>query len=97
MSTENEILPEDTETHQISFTSPGLSIDQEIVIPKDSLGIDNVIAGLNSGELNTTLDYGVEADEQWIRDSDGNHVAIILNQKVTVTGEGFKDFNENKD
>lgn len=97
MSTENEILPEDTETHQISFTSPGLSIDQEIVIPKDSLGIDNVIAGLNSGELNTTLDYGVEADEQWIRDSDGNPVAIILNQKVTVTGEGFKDFNENKD
>ena len=97
MSTENEILPEDTETHQISFTSPGLSIDQEIVIPKDSLGIDNVIAGLNSGELNTTLDYGVEADEQWIRDSDGNPVAIILNQKVTMTGEGFKDFNENKD
>ena len=97
MSIENEILPEDTETHQISFTSPGLSIDQEIVIPKDSLGIDNVIAGLNSGELNTTLDYGVEADEQWIRDSDGNPVAIILNQKVTVTGEGFKDFNENKD
>ena len=97
MSTENEILPEDTETHQISFTSPGLSIDQEIVIPKDSLGIDNVIAGLNSGELNTTLDYGVEAEEQWIRDSIGNGVAIILNQKVTVTGEGFKDFNENKD
>lgn len=97
MSTENEILPEDTETHQISFTSPGLSIDQEIVIPKDSLGIDNVIAGLNNGELNTTLDHGVEAEEQWIRDSDGNGVAIILNQKVTVTGEGFKDFNENKD
>ena len=97
MSTENEILPEDTETHQISFTSPGLSIDQEIVIPKNSLGIDNVIAGLNSGELNTTLDYGVEADEQWIRDNDGNGVAVILNQKVTVTGEGFKDFNENKD
>jgi hypothetical protein len=46
MSIENEILPEDTETHQISFTSPGLSIDQEIVIPKNSLGIDNVIAGL---------------------------------------------------
>lgn len=97
MSTENEILPEDTETHQISFTSPGLSIDQEIVIPKDSLGIDNVIAGLNNGELNTTLDHGVEAEEQWIRDSDGNGVAIILNQKATVTGEGFKDFNENKD
>ena len=97
MSTENEILPEDTETHQISFTSPGLSIDQEIVIPKDSLGIDNVIAGLNNGELNTTLDHGVEAEEQWIRDSDGNGVAIILNQKVTVAGEGFKDFNENKD
>ena len=97
MSTENEILPEDTAIHQISFTSPGLSIDQEIVIPKDSLGIDNVIAGLNSGELNTTLDYDVEDDEQWIRDSDGNPVAIILNQKVTVTGEGFKDFNENKD
>ena len=38
MSIENEILPEDTEIHQISFTSPGLSIDQEIVIPKDSLG-----------------------------------------------------------
>ena len=97
MSTENEILPEDTETHQISFTSPGLSIDQEIVIPKNSLGIDNVIAGLNNGELNTTLDHDVKAEEQWIRDSDGNGVAIILNQKVTVTGEGFKDFNENKD
>ena len=97
MSIENEILPEDTETHQISFTSPGLSIEQEIIIPKDSLGIDNVIAGLNSGELNTTLDHDVEGEEQWIRDSDGNGVAIILNQKVTVTGEGFKDFNENKD
>ena len=97
MSTENEILPEDTEIHQISFTSPGLSIDQEIVIPKDSLGIDNVIAGLNSGELNTTLDHDMEAEEQWIRDSIGNGVAVILNQKVTVTGEGFKDFIENKD
>ena len=97
MSTENEILPEDTEIHQISFTSPGLSIDQEIVIPKDSLGIDNVIAGLNNGELNTTLDHDEEAEEQWIRDSVGNGVAIILNQKVTVTGEGFKDFNVNKD
>ena len=97
MSTENEILPEDTAIHQISFTSPGLSIDQEIVIPNDSLGIDNVIAGLNSGELNTTLDHDVEAEEQWIRDSNGNGVAIILNQKVTVIGEGFKDFIENKD
>ena len=97
MSIENEILPEDTETHQISFTSPGLSIDQEIVIPKDSLGIDNVIAGLNSGELNTTLDHGVDDEEQWIRDSDGNGVAVILSQKVTVIGEGFKDFIENKD
>ena len=97
MSIENEILPEDTETHQISFTSPGLSIEQEIIIPKDSLGIDNVIAGLNSGELNTTLNHDVDDEEQWIRDSDGNGVAIILNQKVTVTGEGFKDFNENKD
>jgi hypothetical protein len=97
MSIENEILPEDTETHQISFTSPGLSIDQEIVIPKDSLGIDNVIAGLNSGELNTTLDHDVDDEEQWIRDSDGNGVAVILSQKVTVIGEGFKDFIENKD
>ena len=97
MSIENEILPEDTEIHQISFTSPGLSIEQEIVIPKDSLGIDNVIAGLNSGELNTTLDYDVDDEEQWIRDSDGNGVAVILSQKVTVIGEGFKDFIENKD
>lgn len=97
MSIENEILPEDTETHQISFTSPGLSIEQEIVIPKDSLGIDNVIAGLNSGELNTTLDHDVDNEEQWIRDNDGNGVAVILNQKVTVIGEGFKDFIENKD
>ena len=97
MSIENEILPEDTGIHQISFTSPGLSIDQEIVIPKNSLGIDDVIAGLNSGELNTTLDYDMENEEQWIRDNDGNGVAIILNQKVTVIGEGFKDFIENKD
>jgi hypothetical protein len=39
----------------------------------------------------------MDNEEQWIRDNDGNGVAVILNQKVTVIGEGFKDFIENKD
>ena len=84
--------------HLISFNSEGLSIEQEIVIAnvgaQADTTIDDVVNGLNSGELNTTLDYDSTVEEQWIRDNNGVGVAVIMNQKVTVTGEGFKDFNQ---
>ena len=90
-------MSNDNNIHLINFTSEGLSIEQEIVIPlirnqDTAISIDDVVSGLNAGTFNTNLNYNREEEEQWIRDQSGYGVAVILSQCVTTTGDGYKDF-----
>ena len=90
-------MSNDNTIHLINFTSEGLSIEQEIVIPLNGnqdtpTSIDDVVSGLNAGTIIANLDYNHAEEEQWIRDQSGYGVAIILRQCVTTTGDGYKDF-----
>lgn len=83
-------------THQITFKADGLLVEQEIEIGNEDnvspdLNIDDIVNGLNSGTLTTSLDYdfterAAEITGCWIRDSSGNGVAIIAAQRVTIGG-----------
>lgn len=83
---------QENEQHSISFSNPDLSVDQIIEL-SSSVKIDDVVNGLNSGELTANLNHGVDPEfEPWIVNANGDKLALVIEQRVVVTGSNFGEF-----
>ena len=86
--------------HTITFNADGVSVEQQIIIEPENtnsqpLTLDQIVAGLNSGELTGSMDFNMNpaSDDMaptYIRDSEGNGVAVVAAQRVTVGN--YSDF-----
>lgn len=91
--------------HTITFNADGVSVEQQIVIGPENTGgpqltLDQIVDGLNSGELTSSLDFNMNpaSDDMtmtYIRNSEGEGVAVVAAQRVTVGN--YSDFQSEQE
>lgn len=79
----------------ITFKADGICVEQTILVHDErnrdtGLSTDDIVSGLNSGSLTPNMNFVYSPEDYscqgtWIRDSSGNGVALVIEQKVTVT------------
>ena len=84
----------------ITFKAGDISVEQTLLIHDErnrdtNLSTDDIVKGLNSGSLIPNMSFTHNPEDgtcqgTWIRDSSGNGVALVIEQKVTV--DNFNNF-----
>lgn len=77
----------------ISFDVVAARIQQEVIIINPKYTSEDIVEGLNSGVLHTTIGF-VNGAVNYIVDAENNEVAIIERQESEGEYESFEDSSE---